>query len=423
MDEEATRKKRVVAKGWLTRAVNRLHEVIVDVNSEKEDLEHGLQEQNKRIDCLEQSQAEVEAFISKVDELEADMKDTGVCLDDAARVKVEASKKLSKLVNEDNDSVSHTHSTHSNKVVKLPTIKLPKFKGDVTKFKEFWDQFSATIDESDLPIVTKFTYLKSLLEDEAKTTIDGLTLTQEHYKVACKILKERFGRIELIVFSHIQSLLNLKPDNKLRDHLSQLKNMMDQVNIHVRSLEALGIDGSTYGVTLTPVILSRLPSDVRMEWAREGRGKESDLEWLLDFLRKEIERRERADTFTVNYSDESNASSRESRRSSYRNTRPGTATALHSQEQRGDNECAFCHKSNHRTDSCWSGKKLTVEERKDAFMKSSLCFKCALPGHSAKSCRSKCSKCGYGHHQWICTSKNLKPMLEVMSTSQKIMNS
>ncbi len=34
-----------------------------------------------------------------------------------------------------------------------------------------------------------------------------------------------------------------------------------------------------------------------MEWAREGHGKEGDLNFLLDFLKREIERRERADTF------------------------------------------------------------------------------------------------------------------------------
>ena len=116
-------------------------------------------------------------------------------------------------------------------------------------------------------MVTKFTYLKGLLEGEAKDTIDGLTLTEEHYRVACDILQERYGRRELVVFSHIQRLLNLKPDEKCNESLPKLKRIMDHVNVHVRSLEALVIDGSTFGVTLTPVILSRLPIDFRMDWA------------------------------------------------------------------------------------------------------------------------------------------------------------
>ena len=40
------------------------------------------------------------------------------------------------------------------------------------------------------------------------------------------------------------------------------------------------------GVILTPLILSRLPQDARLEWPREGRV--SDLDWPLTFLDREI---------------------------------------------------------------------------------------------------------------------------------------
>ena len=69
--------------------------------------------------------------------------------------------------------------------------------------------------------------------------------------------------------------------------------LQDELLAHVRSLEALGVTGDQYGVILTPLILSRLPQDVRLEWAREGLGRESDLDWLLTFLASEINRRER----------------------------------------------------------------------------------------------------------------------------------
>ena len=60
--------------------------------------------------------------------------------------------------------------------------------------------------------------------------------------------------------------------------------LQDELLAHVRSLEALGVTGEQSGVILTPLILSRLPQDVRLEWAREGQGRESDLDWLLMFL-------------------------------------------------------------------------------------------------------------------------------------------
>lgn len=49
---------------------------------------------------------------------------------------------------------------------------------------------------------------------------------------------------------------------------------------HIRSLDALNISG-----------------DIQMEWAREGKGHESKLDWLLEFPKKEIQCRERSQTF------------------------------------------------------------------------------------------------------------------------------
>ena len=68
----------------------------------------------------------------------------------------------------------------------------------------------------------------------------------------------------------------------------------DKLQAHVRSLEALGITGEQYGVSLCPVILSRLAPDLHLEWARESENHEGDLERLLEFLMDEIYRRERS---------------------------------------------------------------------------------------------------------------------------------
>ena len=59
--------------------------------------------------------------------------------------------------------------------------------------------------------------------------------------------------------------------------------------MHIRSLEALGVSGKQCEAFLMPFILSRLLSEMRLEWNRQGAGHESDLEWLLKFLQEEIE--------------------------------------------------------------------------------------------------------------------------------------
>ena len=67
----------------------------------------------------------------------------------------------------------------------------------------------------------------------------------------------------------------------------------------MRGLEALNITGQQYGVVLTPLVLSRLPPDLSLEWAREGELHESDLGFLQDFLQRELDRRERSQTFAM----------------------------------------------------------------------------------------------------------------------------
>ena len=111
----------------------------------------------------------------------------------------------------------------------------------------------------------------------------GLALTSANYDAACSLLIERFGKKDRIVFAHIQTLLNvtvLPGKNKT----AILWKLQDELLTHIRSLESLGITGDTYGF-LTPVILSRLPND--MEWSMDGEGHECDLNFLLEFLKKD----------------------------------------------------------------------------------------------------------------------------------------
>ena len=81
-----------------------------------------------------------------------------------------------------------------NVTVKLPQLDMPTYKGDRLKRTEFWDTFETTIDKNcSLSEVEKLKYLNSKLTGEAKLAVSGILLSNENYKVAIEILKERFG--------------------------------------------------------------------------------------------------------------------------------------------------------------------------------------------------------------------------------------
>ena len=301
-----------------------------------------------------------------------------------------ASRKLADMNKEEEEERLSTSSSSTKALqVKLPKLELAVFAGDVTEWSAWWDSYEATVHNSDLPEVSKFSYLRSLLTEDVRKVIKGLSLTSAHYKVACELLQQRYGRKEPIVFSHIQSLMTLEA--KGQNGLQKLHSLQDQILVHVRSLEALGIDGGTYGVFMTPLILSRLPMDVRMEWARNGEGKEGKLDAVLDFLKVEIQRRERAESFKVD-------SQNENPKSAPKKTVP-TASALHGSTK--EVNCGVCNKR-HETVKCFKLKNMDHQSREKAIRDSRLCFRCLSPNHIARKCDSFCSTCNGKHHKLLC---------------------
>lgn len=398
------KKSRTLARKWMTKAMKTLEAILSKEEVDRYDIEEGLGELNRRFNILTEAQNSVEMLLSE-DELDNDIEEAEVIFSRVKTVRKAATRKLASLnANPSDDSEVGS----AMQAVKLPKLELPKFKGDVAEWQTFWDKFKATVDASELPDVTKFTYLQSLLEGEARKAVEGLSLTSSHYQVACELLEERFGRKEQIVFAHIQGLLNLSGNSK-GSKLAQLKSIQDQILVHVRSLEALEVSGSNYGIVLTPLILSRLPAEVRMEWARGGGGKESDLQYLLDFLKGEIERRERAQSFHVGPEKVV-----EEKRLPQKHA---SASAL---QTTSDSKCGFCHKA-HASARCWSVRKLPIREREQKIKDAGLCFRCLGSGHIARLCSDKCSRCQGSHHSICCRNAD-KHVSEVVNNVPKQSN-
>ena len=93
---------------------------------------------------------------------------------------------------------------------RLPKLSLPKFKGNITNWKTFWDSFQSAIhNNKDISDIDKFNYLNSLLEGTAACYIKGLTISEANYKSAIEILTERFGKPQLIS-AHMDELMKLQ---------------------------------------------------------------------------------------------------------------------------------------------------------------------------------------------------------------------
>ena len=62
---------------------------------------------------------------------------------------------------------------------KLPKLVITKFDGSYMDWMRFWGEYSETIDKTNIAPVTKFTFLRELLCEKAKKTIEALPHTAE----------------------------------------------------------------------------------------------------------------------------------------------------------------------------------------------------------------------------------------------------
>ena len=138
--------------------------------------------------------------------------------------------------------------------------------------------------------VDKLNYLKSLLEGAALSAITGLALTEPNYANAVDILKERFGNKQLIISSHMEALLKLKPVTALSD-IKGMRAVLD-LEIQVRGLQALGIESHQYGALLIPIFMEKLPDELRLIVSREHKD-DWKLDSVLQAVKSEVEARER----------------------------------------------------------------------------------------------------------------------------------
>ena len=173
----------------------------------------------------------------------------------------------------------------------MPKITLHRFKGDVTQFRTFWDTFESQVHSNPrLTKIDKFSYLVSLVEGTASRAIEGLPVTEENYDSVVDILKNRFGKPQKLISAHMEELLKLNICTL--DKPSQLRFLCDKINVNIRGLEALGVKSEQYGSLLIPIIMAKLPAEIRVQVARNTSQDVWEIDSLLDFIQREIEARE-----------------------------------------------------------------------------------------------------------------------------------
>ena len=275
--------------------------------------------------------------------------------------------------------------------VKLPKLSLKKFNGDLTRWTTFWDTFESAVHQNPaLTNIDKFSYLNSLLESTASEAVAGLTLTSANYDEAVATLKRRFGNKQSIVNRYMELLLHLDAVTSTYN-LKGLRQLFDAVESNVRGLKALGVSASSYGGLLSPILMSRLPAELRLIISRELTEEEWDIEVVMEILQREIEARERS----------AGATSPLAKKPTSQRP-PPTALSLTTGALPTQAPCVYCGQA-HPTSTCPVVRD--PGERKQILRTGGRCFVCLRRNHLSRNCRSsgRCNTCHRRHHTSICS--------------------
>lgn len=98
----------------------------------------------------------------------------------------------------------------------------------------------------------------------------------EIYTMAIELLTKWFGNKQVIISSHLDSPLKLMPLGNTPD-VPKLWGTYDKIEAQVRGLQALDVLKEIYRSLLVPVLMTKVPKDIRLLVGR----KSEDSKWNL----------------------------------------------------------------------------------------------------------------------------------------------
>ena len=294
MTEDINKIKSVRAayKGHCTQDFNREEKLITSKSSDHAELEALMDRLTRRAGEIAQMDAKIVMSLETEEDILKDTESALLFQDNILGWQFKIKQFLRTKKETPVSQFHHSNFKHAptpRMHINLPKINIKSFGGDPLEWLTFWDSFSAVIDKNLEPSdVEKMNYLNGMLTGEAARTLSGLPLTEENYRKATKLLKERFGKTQNLINAYMESL------SKIHAPSSDTKNSREFYDIceaNIRGVETLSIMTESYGSLLTPILLKKIPEDIRRLIFRADPLADSSLDRLRVAIRQEIETR------------------------------------------------------------------------------------------------------------------------------------
>uniref|UniRef100_A0A2A4JL65 Uncharacterized protein n=1 Tax=Heliothis virescens TaxID=7102 RepID=A0A2A4JL65_HELVI len=308
------------------------------------------------------------------------------------------------------ESISNQCS-HSINSIKLPTINLPRFDGNYLKWLEFRDTFDSLVNKNDsIPLINKYHYLRSSLENSAAVVIRSIEFTADNYEKAWQILCNRYNSKNILINNHIKSLLSIDPI--MKESFKALRYLVDHLSKNLSSLHTLGLPTNQWDVLLIFIVSAKLDSTTSIKW-EEYKNSLLDLPSLDQFYSFLRNRADILETTHYNRSDK-----QEHNNMNYQNKKQVKSFLAASDSNTGKYQCVICS-LNHFVYECPKFKQMNYDDRMCEVKRLKLCTKCLRSGHNSYQCRLKgsCKICK-GKHNTLIHKDHMNTCLEQNTNSQ-----
>jgi len=92
---------------------------------------------------------------------------------------------------------------------KLTKLKITPFKGTPTDWVRFENTFVTQIHNKPISDEEKFGYLLEMVSPKVRERISNVKTSTVRYKTAWERLEMEFGQTKLVVYAHIDEIINL----------------------------------------------------------------------------------------------------------------------------------------------------------------------------------------------------------------------
>lgn len=307
----------------------------------------------------------------------------------------------------------------------MPKREYLSFDGNPINYPKFVENFKTNIEAREESPAAKLSYLIQFCTGVAKEAISSCVMLppEEGYKRARQILEDNFGQGHIICRAYINNITKGNPIKPYEaDKLLQLAREMENCQI---SLSQLGYGSDIDAQSNLEMIVSRLPSNLQAEWAKDAYTLlERNRVPKFDDLSKFVMRKAKLANSAFGQLIGSRSLSDKSRQSTFKkgyasapthklttlttqalNKEPNSAAAADNISASSTFSCLLCKVSGHNLQRCSRFRQKGIKERREFVLQERLCYLCLSKGHVAKDCKRKDSclvaSCGKRHHSLL----------------------